>query len=124
MNTQLMLNGSPGYNQTSYGVRGSCPIPDKCTIVLLQGSFGLDDENEVITETFVGLQTEGSKTLIVNDNSTIVWFPSVCCWDSSKCGLARKGQCLRNPGVVIPRDPKNPMWWEMDDKKSSCCVLQ
>ena len=83
--------------------------------MLLKGSIQLDDENEDITETFVGFQTEGSKTLRVGDNSTVVWLPSVCCWDSSECPLARKGHCRQAPGVVFARDPKKPkLWWEND----------
>jgi hypothetical protein len=115
-----MIDGFPGYSETSIGAQAEVPLPDKCTIMLLKGSIQLDDENKDITETFVGLQTEGSKTLRVKGSTTVVWLPSVCCWDSSECALARKGHCRRAPGVVIARDPKKPkLWWEdvASDKK-------
>jgi len=113
----MMIDGSPGFLATEgWGIKGSCPLPDKCTIVLLKGSFQLGDEIEDITQTYLGLEAEGSKTLMAKSDSIAVWFPSVCCWDSSECALARKGQCRIIPGVVIPRDPKNPMWWERDQK--------
>ena len=100
-----MLNGSPGFSEMSIGAAVSDPVPDKYTMVLLRGSFQLDDEIENTTETLVGLQIEGLKILTVRDNSIIVWFPSICCWDSSECALARKDEYRRNLGVVIPRDP-------------------
>ncbi len=84
-------------------------------MVLLQGSFGLNDENEMTTDTFMAFNVQGSQTLAIGSKSTVVRYPPVCCWNSSKCALARKGQCRRIPGVVIPRDPKNLMWWEKDD---------
>jgi hypothetical protein len=123
-NVQLTLDGLSGFHQTSVGATVSSPLADKCTVVLLQGSFRLDDENEITTDTFMAFDIEGSKTLTTGPKSTVVWFPSVCCWKSSECTFARKGECRRIPGVVIPRDPKNPMWWEKDDvRKSKKCVL-
>ncbi|PVH92805.1 hypothetical protein DM02DRAFT_733485 [Periconia macrospinosa] len=99
------------------GTKVHCPLPDECTVVLVKGSVRLDDENKDITEKHVGLQTRGSKTLTALSDSTVIWFPSVCCWDTSECALARKGQCRRAPGITVPRDPKNPMWWEVDTSK-------
>jgi hypothetical protein len=117
--TQFMVNGIPGFAGSSSGCKAWCPLPDKCKIVLLQGSFHLNDENEDIIETYVGLQTEGSKTLTVKSNSIVVWLPSICCWDSSECALARIGKCRRAPGIVIGRDPKRPrMWWDRDTKRT------
>jgi hypothetical protein len=114
-----MGDGLPGFSQTSVGATGSCPLPDKCTVVPLQGLFGLDDENEMTTDTFMAFNTEGSKTIRIGPGTTVVWFPSVCCWSSSECALARGGQCRRIPGVVIPRDPKNLIWWEKDNTRKS-----
>lgn len=108
----------PGFAQTKgAGSKVHCPLPDECTVVLVKGSVRLDDENMDITEKHVGLQTRGSKTLTALSDSTVIWFPSVCCWDTSECGLVRIGQCRRTPGVTIPREPKNPMWWEVDTSK-------
>jgi hypothetical protein len=82
-------------------------------IELLQGSLQVNDENEDIIETYVGLQTEGSKTLTVKSNSIVVWLPSICCWDSSECALAPMGKFRRAPGIVIGRDSKRlRMWWD------------
>lgn len=111
--TQLMISGIRGFYETSFGCQAWCPLPDKCTIVLLQVSFQLDDEDKDITETHVGIQTEGSKTLAVKSKRIVVWLPSVCCSDSSECGLARNGQCRRAPGVVLGRDAKRTKkWWD------------
>jgi hypothetical protein len=120
-----MLNGTPGYLQTSAGATWSGPLPDDCTVVLLQGSFRLDDENEGIADTLMAFDIEGSKTLVGGPKSIVVWFPSICCWESSKCSLARNGQCRRIPGVVIPKDPKNLQRWEKDDvrKPTNCTVM-
>jgi hypothetical protein len=46
----------------SIGGQGQSPVPEKCTIMLLKGSIQLGNENEDITETFIGLQTEGSRS--------------------------------------------------------------
>lgn len=119
-----MGDGLLGFSQSSVGAIGSSPLPNKCTVVLLEGLFLLDDENEITTDTFMAFDIEGSKTIIIGPRTTVVWFPSVCCWSSSDCALARKGQYRRIPGVVISRDPKNPMWWEKDDaRKSKGCVM-
>ena len=61
-----MIDGIPGFFDSSIGAQGEAPVPDKCTIMLFKGSIQLDDENEDITETFAGLRTEGSKTLRVS----------------------------------------------------------
>jgi hypothetical protein len=44
--------------------------------MLLKGSIQLDD-NEDITEAFVRLQIEGSKTLRLKASTMVVWLPSV-----------------------------------------------
>lgn len=122
-NIQLTLDGNPGFSRTSCGINRQYPLPDKCTIVLLQGSFRLHDEMRTLRETYVGLEAEGSKTLMANSNTITARFHSVCCWDFSECPLARKGKCRSKLGVVIPRDPKNPMWWERDDERPNKCAI-
>jgi hypothetical protein len=108
----------PGFAETKgAGTKIHCPLPDECTVVLVKGSIRLDDERKNITEKHVGLQTKGSKTLTVLSDSTVIWFPSVCCWDTSECALVRNGQCRRAPGTTIPRDPENPMQWGADTSK-------
>ena len=89
-------NEVPGYSQTNgAGTRVESPLPDECTIMLVKGSFQLDDEKNKVTETCVAFRTKGSKTLITSSDSTVVWTPIVCCWDIKDCSLAKKGQCLR-----------------------------
>jgi hypothetical protein len=71
-------------------------LPDKCTIMLLKGSIQLNDKDEDITETFVGLQTEGSKTLSVKAVAPWFGFPLSIAGISSDCLIARKGHCRQN----------------------------
>jgi len=111
---QFMIDGMPGFCETKgSGSIVSVPLLDEYTIVLLNGSFQLDDEDEDTVETCVGLETHGSKTLKVRSNSIAVWLPSICCWNTSECWLARNGQCRRVPGVIVGGDPKKPkMSWK------------
>ena len=116
---QFMADEHPAFTATQ-GIDSKvrCPLPDECMLVLVKGSFQLDDENERFTKTKIGLQTEGSKTLTVESDSIVIWFPHVCCWDPLEFALARKGQCRRNLGVISPRDSSNPLWWEMERTRS------
>lgn len=82
MTSRFEIDGIPGFSETSIGAQGGAPVPDKYTIMLLKGFIWLDDQNEGITETLVGLQIEGSKTLSVKAYTTVVWLPSGCFWDS------------------------------------------
>ena len=70
---------------TDGGIKAWYPLPGECTIVLVKESFKLDDEDERITEIHSGLQTEDSKTLMVENDSIVVWFPYICCRDPSEC---------------------------------------
>jgi len=72
----MTIHENPGFAQSSHGAKGWFGLPGKCTIVLVKGSFGVDDDERTFTGEWVGVQTDGSKVLRQHANTILVWFPS------------------------------------------------
>ena len=71
----MSIDGTPGAAESGHGANGWVGLPKNCTVVLIKGSFGLDDDERTFTGEWVGFRTEGSKVLRQHANTTLVWLP-------------------------------------------------